>query len=760
MFGRLRGHAREDRDGSSPEPDLSHHGSSAGDGPMDLLSPDQPLSNPDEDRLGYKPFARSLAESIVRMSPQGLVMALYGPWGSGKTTVLKFVEYFLGERPEDERPIVVRFNPWWYSGRDDLAGPFFRQLLGTINHSALARTDLIKKIGDFVEAVGEVPGPLGGFGKATAKGIRLSVKDVAQLKDSVISDLRRQNRRILIIIDDIDRLTDDEVRQLFRLVKAVADFPNVTYLLAFDREVVVRAIEQVQGGLGEAFLEKIIQVPFELPLPDRISLRNMLFEKLDLVIAGTPPALFDKIRWGNVFRDVAGHGVDRFIRTPRDVVRFVNALSVTYPPVRGEVNAVDFIAVEALRVFSPGADNVVRENRDLFAGHSVPKGTQGMKPDELRAPYDKILRDTVKEADRSTVKALLTHLFPRLASIWNRGSLFGGASYGSEWESIWRKERRVCSPDVFETYFRFSVPLGAISAGEMRAMLSLAGDAASFGARLLELAGERRPDGLTRAAAFLEELEDHTEKDVRDCDIAPIVKALLAVGDDLLRLDEENQAFVSIPNDMRIARVIWQLLRRLDEVNQFQAFREAIIDSRAISTIVTRVAYWCSKPGGHRPGQTDQSDTALFTNPEHISELRKRALQKIREGAAAGSLIATPRLAYVLSRWQEWGDVDEAREWVQRIISDDKGLAQILSKFLQKGSNRGVGNSVSETVYYLDPKWLEPFLDPDTIVERVRRMVDDPVFPDEDRLAAARFLRGHELRQQGQDPSSPFLMGG
>jgi predicted KAP-like P-loop ATPase len=117
------------------------------------------------------------------------------------------------------------------------------------------------------------------------------------------------------IIDDIDRLTAEEIRQLFRVIKAVADFPNVIYLLAFDKAIAIKALEQIQDLSGEDYLEKIIQVPFELPLPDKTSLRTLFFEKLGPIFADTPQESFDQTYWGNIFFE----GVDHFINTPRDI---------------------------------------------------------------------------------------------------------------------------------------------------------------------------------------------------------------------------------------------------------------------------------------------------------------------------------------------------------------------------------------------------------------------------------------------------------
>ena len=349
---------------------------------MTTLSADRPSTDPKDDLFGHAPFAKSLADSICRYpGGDGLVLALYGPWGSGKSTVLSYVGHYLDQLPEGERPAVVTFNPWWFSGQENLARAFLGQLQAVLP----AKSEKFKKLGDllgdFAEGIGgliDLSGVTGGaaakLGKLIGMATRRKPKDVPALKAEICQILKEAGRRILVVIDDIDRLTPEETRQLFTVVKALADFPNVVYLLAFDREVAAQAIEQ-QGGLpGERYLEKIIQVPFELPPVDRVALRRALFERLDQVLGDTPEGLFDPSYWTNVFFD----GIDPMIQVPRDVVRFTNTLSVTYPAVRGEVNPVDFIALEAIRVFLPDLYDVIRANPDRSPATVVTVGMRAI----------------------------------------------------------------------------------------------------------------------------------------------------------------------------------------------------------------------------------------------------------------------------------------------------------------------------------------------------------------------------------------------
>src|SRR5215471_13391993 len=105
----------------------------AGDKVPPSTLPDRPGINPNtDDKLGYASFAKNLAISISQISPTGgLVIGLYGAWGLGKSTVLNFVEYEI-QGSRRLKPTIVRFNPWWFCGQEDLTHAFFNQLVATL----------------------------------------------------------------------------------------------------------------------------------------------------------------------------------------------------------------------------------------------------------------------------------------------------------------------------------------------------------------------------------------------------------------------------------------------------------------------------------------------------------------------------------------------------------------------------------------------------------------------------------------------------
>ena len=304
--------------------------------PLARLSADRPVERPEEDLFGYAPFAKQLADSICKLeAPDGLVIAVHGPWGSGKSTLLNFVKWYLEESPKKEQPVLVSFNPWWFSGQENLARAFLGQLRAVLPDRLRRLKALGSMIGEFSDGIAATAEALGysAVGGVAKAALGRKPKDIPALKKRIADVLKRQKQRILVLVDDIDRLTPEDIRQLFKVIKALADFPNVAYLLAFDRAMAVKALSDDRGTSGQVYLEKIVQVPFELPAIDRTSLRNALFRRLDGLFEGTSSDLFDSTYWGNVYFE----GIDPFIQVPRDIERLVNTLAVTYAAVRARL---------------------------------------------------------------------------------------------------------------------------------------------------------------------------------------------------------------------------------------------------------------------------------------------------------------------------------------------------------------------------------------------------------------------------------------
>jgi predicted KAP-like P-loop ATPase len=674
---------------------------------------------------------------------EGFVIAVYGSWGSGKTTLLNFVETYLKQKSEKERPVIMHFNPWWFSGQEDLTRRFFALLETHLRRRKIVGKQVLEEIATLAELVSKIPIPELTYAGFFARLMRKVTheENLPELKASIAEALRSQSKRILIIIDDIDRLTAEEVRQLFRVVKVVADFPKVAYLLAFDRGVVTKALEGEQGRIpGEAYLDKIVQLPFELPIPDRVSLRRLLFGKLDGMLTSSSKGLFDQTHWGNVYFE----GIDHFISTPRDIVRLANALSVTYPAVEGEVNPVDFIAIETLRIFCPVPYDMIRKNPDMFAGHT--SGAVAFSADYAKQFHDSWMQ-SVPEEDRPTIKSLLLRLFPKLEAVW------GNTHYGPEWEAKWRKELRACAPELLPVYFRLAIPEGSMSNAEMTAILAESGDSDAFGTALVQLSTQLRPDGTTRVRAFLERLPDYTEQGIPSEAITPILKALFEVGDNLLRPEDENRGMFDFGNDIRIGRVVWQLLRRLDEPRRYEALKDAISHGQAISTIVSEIATLGQQHG--RYGAKPEPEGERYVDAQHLNDLEKLGLLRIRQAAKQHALLQAKEFRHILHRWEDWATKQEVCQWINEVTAADKGLAVFISRFVAVSFRQTMTDKVGTKLHKLDYESLAHFLELPNVLERAKRIADDRALTEQEMAAASELVQEYERSTRARPQPPP-----
>ena len=155
-----------------------------------------------------------------------------------------------------------------------------------------------------------------------------------------------ENLKIVVSIDDIDRLSEEEIIAVFQLVKALADFPKTIYLLAFDYDVVVKALRKVQHGDGKEYLEKVIQVPIEIPAPSIKSIHEALFSKLNTILGDISEERLNKAAWAELFQ----FGLKEYIKSIRDVIRYTNVFSLKYELLKNETDIVDLLGVACLQV--------------------------------------------------------------------------------------------------------------------------------------------------------------------------------------------------------------------------------------------------------------------------------------------------------------------------------------------------------------------------------------------------------------------------
>jgi predicted KAP-like P-loop ATPase len=180
---------------------------------------------------------------------------------------------------------VVRFDPWLFSQVDQLVARFFDELAGLLAKSGGRR---IRKLGQRLAEYGAALSPAAGVVLGPAGQLLAAPQQVAVVRQASAGEQRQRLRdallasrqRIVVLIDDIDRLDPREVGEVMRLVKLVADLPGVVHVLSYDRPRVQVALEGAGHEDGRAYLEKIVQVSMAVPPVSKERLRQMTLDWL------------------------------------------------------------------------------------------------------------------------------------------------------------------------------------------------------------------------------------------------------------------------------------------------------------------------------------------------------------------------------------------------------------------------------------------------------------------------------------------------
>jgi hypothetical protein len=392
--------------------------------------PERPIERASEDVLGRMNFVRRLADALVDKSTKksrGVAIGITGAWGSGKSSILNPLRQHIKEAYP--RALVVTFDPWLVSGRNDLISEFIRELIRTINADPQATVQL-KKIGKTIAKYGEYVAPvaatwlpiLGPIIKGGSSLFREAVKNgesLTGLRSRLMKELAAVDVPIIVLIDELDRVEDAEIRTVAQLVRSVADFPGISYVLAYDSKRVIQALGASAGeshakDRGRAYLEKIVQL--QIPLPAIFS------NELARLLASELYALQTQLRLPENFRSIERYQrlekllTEDVIDTIRDISRLTGTFHAVGGMLRGEVDWIDLLGFCALLTKAPQTVEIIRARPDQFTDEIFSEAGMMRAITGEKLPAEKRLNSLVPAAEnREGVKRLLAFLFPTLS---------------------------------------------------------------------------------------------------------------------------------------------------------------------------------------------------------------------------------------------------------------------------------------------------------------------------------------------------------
>lgn len=693
------------------------------------INADRPIHSLEEDLLKRGTFCFSLANAIREWKgEESLVIGLYGPWGSGKSSVKNIVVSLL-QKSEPRIP-VIEFNPWSWSGEDRLVSAFFEELGASLpevghgaDHDALSRkwnayaarmtlggTALghLKTASEFagIPWVPMILGTLSATADSTSKLAEQASKaheaaasddiPVQKLKEQLSTELKKLETPVLVIMDDIDRLTTDEIQLLFRIVKANADFPNLVFIMLYDRKIVEQSLEGHVGSSGRDYMDKIIQAGFDIPRPKQEALDKVLFNGLDAIIGSDPARMkFSSDRWQQAYTD----GLRPFFTTLRNVRRFLSSFAfhvgLFFKENQLEVNIVDLIGVEVLRVFEPDLHRGLSMNPELIFGQRFAGlGHRSEGQESQKKSFDEWLAGA-EDKHRQAVEALSRYLFPQVD--W----LLNNQGHGMGFESGWLRDLRVCHSQVFDRYFSLLIPEGEVSQSFINQLLAVSESRDEFRDLLL---GLNSPD---KISAALNRFEVYAES-VEFKNAAEVIDALFEVGE---TLPQKRGGLFGASSDMYACRIINEILRKEPDV----ATRSAV----ALKCLEETSALWfpCRFTSLEEPREGEQlSPHRDVFDEDSIKSAIKCCVNKIREAATANA-IAGERLAFYLWRWKDWAGETEPSEWATQYVQEpENALEFIVSMAHEVHASHGRGSS---RYMEIDMKNIDTFVDVDLLEEKL-----------------------------------------
>lgn len=661
-----------------------------------MYNADTPIKRQEDDLLGRANFSKDLAKAIIRnQTEETLCIGLFGKWGSGKTSILNMMREEINvlsqDMPEDETPLLISFEPWNFTDTSQLIQQFFIHLISTFSSK---KDERMSKIGETLQGYSEafsLAEPFPYFGPAIAFAGKHGLKrigkhldknpknqDISEQRERVVEALGASKRRIVIIIDDIDRLSNEQIRQVFQLVTAVAKFPNTTYLLSFDREIVSRALEAVQSGRGDEYLEKIIQLPIHIPDVSVNRLINVLLTQFDeLLENANPQPLFWKQRWDELFTCC----VQPHICSLRDANRLHNLVRFKMLSISGEIEFSNLVSISAFELFVPGVFTWIKENKPLLTGEhdfdfAQSKTSQQRKEESGTVLIDCIRQYENREAGPEEIELLLkgiSTLFPYFGRKIGQNNYI----YRSNDELI--RNDQVCVPDKFDRYFSLDIDSVPLKRGELRSALETKSQEALSAFYIQESQDGLGEISLRETQAYIPMLNESR--------IRVIICALFECA---FQMGQDNR-LLFVPDYAYAEYIIRNLFESLPIESRMPLLIE-IIQNATINTLQTFASFLNTTELAFGRLATEGEDRNIekVVTLDQVPELENLFVCRVRELWEQGENPLLWANGHQVIYLMEKFDEEPTQRYMKQLVASDENIVRYIDYSVSKWTGSGV----------------------------------------------------------------------
>ncbi len=709
------------------------------------IDSDRAVINDEDDQYDFVSIAKRLAPSILEaVIGEGLVIGLEGQWGSGKTSLLNYLQREL-VKGEVDNIHTISVTPWLNGDAASLVESVLNPMTKILTEVEKARiSDEKNNLEEAKDKIIEVGNLLNEYTQKTARnlvpfaklieavvpgaGVATKIlesgantldtlkkdKTPIELKKQISEKIKELNMGFVIILDDLDRLEPAQAVEVVRLVRSVADFPNVVYLMCYDRDILAQALKTgLKVKDGDLYLQKIVQLTFAIPLPEPFDLRTQFrkgAEEIYEKVTGTKPK-------GELLVDLKS-AVDRQgvgLTTPREVKLALNGIRFVYPSIVGDVYFPDFCRLHLIKTTN---FQLYKWLEEYLAVRSI-----------LITGDGSLNIGSQKKMGKRLKKLLPSDDIGDSQSIWNLGRFIPGLERNKEADkcvfsqinekqaSDYMVQKRLGSPLHYRFYFALTGPKTVMPDAEFNEILRLAhDDVPQLKTNLLEKAQSFRGSGKTWLEHVLDRLDNNciSQLDVKTC--SGLIFSISDIMDKVLENDEPRAFDFGVGNlAIEVVKTLFSQLKELDNLALEEVSTTIAKEGEAINWLVGYF-FWRQMDNHGMTTENEISVSQRFFTEEQLENLLDILNKRLALPKVQNTFPTLPKLSILLYAWCEISGEEVVKAWLLDYCKTNEGFLTILNHLRHW--------MMSDKVYYpLSKKSINHFFDFDNTLARLDSLV-------------------------------------
>lgn len=615
------------------------------------MRPDVEIYDKNDDVLNRNAFATLLAKSIIDYDQEDpLTIGIMGSWGSGKSSLINLLENTL----EKEDFIIIRFNPWFFSNQDNLYLQFFKLIISNLKAKNIEtqniferkikpKREIFKKSEDYLKDY---------FNYIIDSSLEFNIDNFyysnhlesfgsLQFHKKQCEDYFTElGSKIIVIIDDIDRLTDTEIVQVFTLVKSLADFKHFIYILSFDKIIVNKSLN-ANSGYNDNFLDKIIQIPINIP--------HISESKIDELISSNIGQIYNEQlgknfkNYNNNFYQIKDF-LKLFIKDIRDLKRYINLLTF-YKDIGDELNINDFYLMLAIQLFEYELHVKIKNSQEILTIDDYFKNNLLMERERGRSEFNSFINEHYNK-----YKSLLIFLFP----ILDINTISKNAV-----NDMYYNEHKICVDKYFEKYFTLSLEnkeASDVLVDEIVKMNEID--------EICEIL--KRRNDLEYNHSLISKFSKNISKIPKE-DNEVFIKSIMKCGDEITLSRSSRKYIVKILNDL--------FVKVESEENRFKLIEKCIDYPNNVFT-VSQFVYSLN------------NENKLLKDKKYLKKIINLTIDKIRKYSESNDFFSNDFLQDLLFYWKNLDDENYVKQYILDNVKSDEEVIRFLKKFRTKSESQ------------------------------------------------------------------------